>query len=81
MTSSHFSSYFFSLFSFSSFVGAELALAGSAPTVLEDLSAIPAGEKVGDGEIWTGSPAERRGPARRGRAERGRGRGYRQMDR
>ena len=41
----HISHHIFSLFSFSSFLGAELALAGSAPTVLEDLSGL-AGQEV-----------------------------------
>ncbi|MFV4649219.1 hypothetical protein ACNJUT_21745, partial [Mycobacterium tuberculosis] len=38
-----------------------------AGAVLEDLSAIPAGEHVPDGEVWSGSPALRRGMAQ-GRA-------------
>jgi non-ribosomal peptide synthetase-like protein len=31
---------------------------------LEDLSALPAGEAIPDGEVWTGSPAVRRGSAK-----------------
>ncbi len=31
--------------------------------VLEDLSALPAGERIPDGEVWTGSPAARSGAA------------------
>ncbi len=34
-----------------------------AGAVLEDLSALPAGETIPDGEVWTGSPALRRGMA------------------
>ena len=32
-------------------------------SVLDDLSLLPAGEAIGPGEVWTGSPAVLRGPA------------------